>query len=163
GTSRMGADARLGGGVEPVLREALSRARRGAPEDGRGALLRLARHARRAHLARHDPPLPPLPRLPAGRRDAGTPLDHEPRRAPAAPCRLVNPRSLRAARGLADRAVVLAHSRGAEVVAVAEAADVAAAVTRIVARCQRHVAVLAGDGTVREIVEQLARQPAGRF
>lgn len=83
--------------------------------------------------------------------------------APAPPCLLVNPRSFRAARGLADRAIALAHSRGAEVAAVEEAADVAAAVARIVARRQRHVAVLAGDGTVRELVEQLARQPGGRF
>jgi len=83
--------------------------------------------------------------------------------ATAVPCLLVNPRSFRAARGLADRAIALAHSRGAEVAAVEEAADVAAAVARIVARRQRHVAVLAGDGTVRELVEQLARQPGGRF
>ena len=83
--------------------------------------------------------------------------------APAAPCLIVNPRSFRAARGLADRAIALARSRGADVVAVEEAADVAAAVARILARRQRHVAVLAGDGTVREVVEQLARQPAGRF
>ena len=82
---------------------------------------------------------------------------------PATPCLLVNPRSFRAARGLADRAIALARSRGAEIVRVEEAADVAAAVARIVARRQRHVAVLAGDGTVREVVEQLARQPEGRF
>jgi len=83
--------------------------------------------------------------------------------APAAPCLLVNRRSFRAARGLADRAIALARSRGVEVAAVEEAADVVGAVARIVARRQRHVAVLAGDGTVREVVEQLALQPPGRF
>jgi len=83
--------------------------------------------------------------------------------APAPPCLLVNPRSFRSARGLAARAIALAGSRGVDIVRVEEAADVAAAVRQLVARRQRHVAILAGDGTVREVVEQLCRQPAGRF
>jgi hypothetical protein len=83
--------------------------------------------------------------------------------APAPPCLLVNPRSFRSARGLADRAIALAAGRGADVVRVEEAADVATAVAQLMARRQRHVAVLAGDGTVREVVEQLCRQPQGSF
>lgn len=79
------------------------------------------------------------------------------------PCLLVNPRSFRASRGLADRAIALAEARGAEIVRVESAADVAAALAAILARRQRHVAVLAGDGTVREVVEHLARLPAGHW
>jgi hypothetical protein len=82
---------------------------------------------------------------------------------PAPPCVLVNPRSFRAARGLAERAGVLAAEAGAEVVRVETAAEVAAALERILARRQRHVAVVAGDGTVREVVEALARLPAGHW
>ena len=41
--------------------------------------------------------------------------------------------------------------------------DVGAALDAIASRRQRHVAVLAGDGTVREIVERLARLPVGAW
>ena len=71
--------------------------------------------------------------------------------APAPPCLLVNPRSFRAARGLAERASALAAKQGAEVVRVEAGMDVAAALDSILARRQRHLAVLAGDGTVREV------------
>ncbi|MEO5881208.1 MAG: diacylglycerol kinase family protein [Caldimonas sp.] len=85
--------------------------------------------------------------------------------APAAtpPCLLVNPRSFRAARGLADRAIALAAAQGAEVVRVERGEDVSAALDSILARRQRHVAVLAGDGTVREVVERLAGLPSGHW
>lgn len=81
---------------------------------------------------------------------------------PTPPCLLVNPRSFRASRGLADRASALAAESGAEVVRVESGEDVAAALDSILARRQRHVAVLAGDGTVREVVEQLARLAPGQ-
>ena len=38
-----------------------------------------------------------------------------------------------------------------------------AALDRVLARRQRHVAVLAGDGTVRDVVERLARLPPGHW
>ena len=66
-------------------------------------------------------------------------------------------------RGLAGRASALAAAQGAEVVRVESAEDVSAALDAILARRQRHVAVLAGDGTVREVVERLARLPAGHW
>ena len=83
--------------------------------------------------------------------------------APAPPCLLVNPRSFRASRGLADRASALAAERGAEVVRVEAGMDVAAALDSVLARRRRHVAVLAGDGTVREVIEKLARLPPGHW
>jgi hypothetical protein len=82
---------------------------------------------------------------------------------PPPPCLIVNPRSFRASRGLAGRAGAVAAAAGAEVVRVEGGADVTAALERILARRQRHVAVLAGDGTVREIVETLARMPSGTW
>jgi len=83
--------------------------------------------------------------------------------APAPPCLIVNPQSFRASRGLADKASALAAAQGAEVVRVAGADDLAAALDRVLARRQRHLAVLAGDGTVREVVERLARLPPGHW
>lgn len=83
--------------------------------------------------------------------------------APAPPCLIVNPRSFRAGRGLAERASALAAARGAEVVRVESADDVPPALATILARRQRQVAVLAGDGTVREVIEGLARLPAGAW
>ena len=83
--------------------------------------------------------------------------------APVPPCLLVNPRSFRASRGLAERASALAAQMGAEVVRVEGGLDVSAALDAILARRQRHVAVLAGDGTVREVIERLARLPAGHW
>ena len=79
------------------------------------------------------------------------------------PCLIVNPRSFRASRGLADRASALAAAAGAEVVRVEMGRDVSAALDRILARRQRQVAVLAGDGTVRDAVEKLARLAPGHW
>lgn len=79
----------------------------------------------------------------------------------APPCLIVNPRSFRASRGLAERAIAVALAAGAEVVRVEGGPELTTALERIVARRQRHVAVLAGDGTVREVVETLARLPPG--
>ena len=92
-----------------------------------------------------------------------TSAEQERRFAPAPPCLLVNPRSFRAARGLADRAIALAAERGAEVVRVEVGADLSAALDAILARRQRHVAVLAGDGTVREVIERLSQLPPGHW
>ncbi|MCE9661001.1 MAG: hypothetical protein K8R60_20930 [Burkholderiales bacterium] len=93
-----------------------------------------------------------------------------PATAPAAPadepaplCLIVNPLSFRAARGLAGRASALAAARGAEVFRVCGPDDVATVLDSILARRQRRVAVLAGDGTVREFVERLARLPEGHW
>ena len=92
-----------------------------------------------------------------------TPAEQARRFAPAPPCLLVNPRSFRASRGLADRASALAAAQGAEVVRVESAEDVSAALDGVLARRQRHVAVLAGDGTVRDVIERLARLPSGHW
>jgi len=92
-----------------------------------------------------------------------TSAEQERRFAPAPPCLLVNPRSFRAARGLADRAIALAAERGAEVVRVEVGADLSAALDTILARRQHHVAVLAGDGTVREVIERLSQLPPGHW
>lgn len=82
----------------------------------------------------------------------------------AAPvCLIVNPLSFRASRGLAGRAIAIAAAHGAEVVRVEGPADVAAAIESILARRQRRVALLAGDGTVREVVERLALLPPGHW
>jgi hypothetical protein len=83
--------------------------------------------------------------------------------APVAPCLLVNPHSFRASRGLADRASALAAQMGAEVIRVEGGADVSSALDCILARRQRHVAVLAGDGTVHAVVEGLARLSPGHW
>ncbi len=76
---------------------------------------------------------------------------------------MVNPLSFRAARGLAGRAIALAAASGAEVVRVRDADDVAAALEAILARRQRRVLVLAGDGTVQAVVDRLARLPPGHW
>lgn len=79
------------------------------------------------------------------------------------PCLIVNPLSFRASRGLAERACTLARAGGAEVVAIDSPAALTAAIERILARRQRKVMVLAGDGTVRAVVDQLAALPAGAW
>jgi len=83
--------------------------------------------------------------------------------APVPPCLLVNPRSFRASRGLADRASALAAKMGAEVIRVEDGIAVSSALDSILARRQRHVAVLAGDGTVHAVVDGLARLPPGHW
>ena len=77
----------------------------------------------------------------------------------APPCLIVNPRSFSASRGLAAQATALARSHGAEVVEVDGPAMLTAAVDSILARRQRQVIVLAGDGTVCAIVDQLSSLP----
>lgn len=79
------------------------------------------------------------------------------------PCLIVNPRSFRAARGLAGQASALAREHGADVVAVDGPAALTAAVDAILARRQQRVMLLAGDGTVRAVVDQLAALPAGAW
>lgn len=79
------------------------------------------------------------------------------------PCLIVNPLSFRASRGLAEQAQAVAKAQGAEVVVVDGPASLTAAVEAILARRQRHVMVLAGDGTVRAVIDQLACLPAGAW
>ncbi|NUZ05237.1 diacylglycerol kinase family protein [Piscinibacter koreensis] len=80
------------------------------------------------------------------------------------PLLLVNPLSFRASRGLAERAIALATAHGAEVECVDGSPEAtSAAVERILARRQRHVIVLAGDGTVHALIERLAERPAGSW
>lgn len=76
------------------------------------------------------------------------------------PCLIVNPKSFRAASGgLAARAVALAVAYGADVVQADRPSQLEPALDRILARGQRQVFVLAGDGTVQAIVDRLARLP----
>lgn len=79
------------------------------------------------------------------------------------PCLIVNPLSFRASRGLAEQAQAVAKAQGAEVVVVDGPASLTAAVQTILARRQRHVMVLAGDGTVRAVIDQLASLPTGAW
>lgn len=79
------------------------------------------------------------------------------------PCLIVNPRSFSASRGLAAQATALARAQGAEVVTVDGPAALRAAVESILARRQRQVMVLAGDGTVCAIVDQLSSLPPGAW
>ena len=79
------------------------------------------------------------------------------------PCLIINPLSFRASRGLAQQAGPLALARGAEIVSIDSPASLTAAVETILARRQRKVMVLAGDGTVRAVVDQLAALPAGAW
>lgn len=83
--------------------------------------------------------------------------------APPPPCLIVNPRSFRASRGLAGQAIALARTHGAEVIAIDSPAALTAAVDAILARRQRQVMVLAGDGTVRAVIDQLAALPPGAW
>ncbi|MDB5998322.1 MAG: diacylglycerol kinase, catalytic region [Rhizobacter sp.] len=76
---------------------------------------------------------------------------------------IVNPLSYSAARGLASKAAGVARAHGAEVVVVNSLATLNAAVESILLRRQRQVIVLAGDGTVQAIVDQLASQAAGSW
>jgi hypothetical protein len=79
------------------------------------------------------------------------------------PCLIVNPLSFRASRGLAEQAQAVAKAQGAEVVVVDGPASLTAAVDAILVRRQRHVMVLAGDGTVRAVIDQLASLPRGSW
>ena len=79
------------------------------------------------------------------------------------PCLIVNPRSFSASRGLAAQASALARAHGAEVVTVDSPDATRAAVSAILARQQRQVMLLAGDGTVCAIVDQLSNLPAGAW
>lgn len=79
------------------------------------------------------------------------------------PCLIVNPRSFSASRGLAAQATSLALAHGAEVVTIDGPASLTAAVESILARRQRQVMVLAGDGTVCAVVDQLSSLPAGAW
>jgi diacylglycerol kinase family enzyme len=93
--------------------------------------------------------------------------------APAAPaiaagtsapaCLIVNPLSFSASRGLAEQATALARSHHAEVVVVNGPAALTTAIESILTRRQQHVMVLAGDGTVCAIVNQLAHLPPGSW
>lgn len=87
------------------------------------------------------------------------------RLAPAMPppCLIVNPRSFSAARGLAAQATALALAEGAEVVTIDSPAGLRATVEAILARRQRQVMVLGGDGTVCAIVDQLSKLPPGAW
>lgn len=79
------------------------------------------------------------------------------------PCLIVNPRSFRAARGLAGQAGALARAHGADVIAVDGPEALTAAVDAILARRQQRVMLLAGDGTVRAVVDQLSALPTGAW
>jgi len=93
-------------------------------------------------------------------RTAAAPAELAP--AARAPCLLLNPRSFGAARsGLAERAAQLAYSHGVEVIRAADSAEIGAATDRLLARRQQLVILLAGDGTVRAVVDRLAQVAAG--
>lgn len=77
------------------------------------------------------------------------------------PCLIVNPRSYRASRGLAARAADLAAARGAEVAVVEGPAALDATLASLLERGHSRLIVLAGDGTIRGVVERLSRLPAG--
>lgn len=83
--------------------------------------------------------------------------------ASTTPCLIVNPRSFSASRGLAVQATALARSQGAEVVSVDSPDATRSAVVAILARRQRQIMLLAGDGTVCAIVDQLSNLPAGAW
>jgi hypothetical protein len=83
--------------------------------------------------------------------------------AGAPPCLIVNPRSFSASRGFAQQASALARTHGAEIVTVDGPAALRAAVESILARRQRTVMVLAGDGTVCAIVDQLSNLAPGAW
>lgn len=83
--------------------------------------------------------------------------------SPPPPCLIVNPRSFRNARGLADRASAAARVLGAEVVQADDLASLTVAIERILVRRQSQVVILSGDGTVQAVVDHLARQPAGAW
>ncbi len=57
----------------------------------------------------------------------------------------------------------MAQARGAEVVSIDGPIALTAAVDAILARRQQRVMVLAGDGTVRAVIDQLAALPAGSW
>lgn len=92
-------------------------------------------------------PLSALAALPDAERDA---------------CLIVNPKSFRASRrGLAARAAELARRHGVDVIEVQDPATLAAALDRRLMQSRRHdLLVLAGDGTVQALVDQLVRLPA---
>ncbi|MGJ7581216.1 diacylglycerol kinase family protein [Variovorax sp. RHLX14] len=79
------------------------------------------------------------------------------------PCLIVNPLSFRASRGLAEQATALAIAHGAEVVTIDSPQALTSAVESILSRRQKRVMVLAGDGTVRAVVDQLAALPGGSW
>ncbi len=86
-----------------------------------------------------------------------------PQTAAVPPCLIVNPRSRNASRGLAAEATALALAHGAEVVSVESPEATRSAVDAILVRRQQPLIVLAGDGTVCAIVDQLSRLPAGAW
>ncbi|MBX9793122.1 MAG: hypothetical protein K2Y02_02360 [Burkholderiaceae bacterium] len=79
------------------------------------------------------------------------------------PCLIVNPRSFSASRGLAERATALARAHGAEVVTVDGPTTLRRAMETVLARRQRRVMVLAGDGTVCAVIDQLSSLPPGAW
>ncbi|WPB58948.1 diacylglycerol kinase family protein [Xylophilus sp. GOD-11R] len=79
------------------------------------------------------------------------------------PCLIVNPLSFRASRGLASVARDIAAAQGVEIVSVDGPETLERAVDNILARRQSQVIILAGDGTVRAIIDQLASLPAGSW
>jgi hypothetical protein len=83
--------------------------------------------------------------------------------ASTTPCLIVNPRSFSVSRGLAVQATALATSHGAEVISVDGPDATRAAIATILARRQRQVMLLAGDGTVCAVVDQLSSLPAGAW
>ncbi len=99
----------------------------------------------------------------AGQAARSPSIEPRPAAASLQPCLIVNPLSFRNSRGLADQAEAIARAAGAEVVRADAPASLQAAVAGVLARRQRHLVVLAGDGTVQAIVDQLAVQPEGAW
>ncbi|MGH8516740.1 MAG: diacylglycerol kinase family protein, partial [Panacagrimonas sp.] len=77
-------------------------------------------------------------------------------------CLIVNPKSFRASKGrLAQRATELARRHGADVIEAEAPTMLAAELNRRLMRGRRFdLLVLAGDGTVQALVDQLVRLPA---
>lgn len=80
-----------------------------------------------------------------------------------APLLLVNPRGFSASHGLAERAIALAQSEGAEVARAQGLDEINGAVDALLAKRQSRVMVLAGDGTVQAVVDRLAHLPAASW
>ena len=93
------------------------------------------------------------------RRAAAAPA--EPASGECPPCILVNPRSFSASRGgLAERAARLGRAYGADVIRAADSAEIDAAMDLLIARQQQRVVLVAGDGTLRAVVDRLAAAAA---
>lgn len=84
-------------------------------------------------------------------------------RSPPPPCLIINPLSFRASRGLAAKAEAMGRAAGAEVVMLRSPAMLTATIETVLARRQQKVLVMAGDGTVHAVLDQLASLPAGSW